>query len=275
MAGTSRSADIDELEDLLVRYRPKLIYTNPTFQNPTGITMPIRTRRELLRLAERYRVPIVEDATYRELYFRDPPPPSLRDLDAPDIVIYLNSFSKVLAPGLRLGWLSAAPSIVDQMAIIKQRLDPHTQNLVQFAMATLIRDGSFDAHLRDAARRARAALRGDARRRSSGTCRPARCSSRGRRAACTCGAGWRRTSARARCSTARSRPASRSCPATRSTPDPAGDSELRLCFSSVLPTAMDDAIRRLAESLQRIAPELVRPVYPAPVARIVSGASRR
>ena len=140
-------ADIDELEDLLVRYRPKLIYTNPTFQNPTGLTMPVRTRRELLRLAERYRVPIVEDATYRELYFRDPPPPSLRDLDAPDIVIHLNSFSKVLAPGLRLGWLSAAPSIVDQMAIIKQRLDPHTQNLVQFAMAALIRDGSFDAHL--------------------------------------------------------------------------------------------------------------------------------
>src|SRR6188472_275695 len=140
-------ADIDELEDLLVRYRPKLIYTNPTFQNPTGLTMPVRTRRELLRLAERYRVPIVEDATYRELYFRDPPPPSLRDLDAPDIVIHLNSFSKVLAPGLRLGWLSAAPSIVDQMAIIKQRLDPHTQNLVQFAMARLIREGSFDAHL--------------------------------------------------------------------------------------------------------------------------------
>ena len=184
-------ADIDELEDLLVRYRPKLIYTNPTFQNPTGITMPIRTRRELLRLAERYRVPIVEDATYRELYFRDPPPPSLRDLDAPDIVIHLNSFSKVLAPGLRLGWLSAAPSIVDQMAIIKQRLDPHTQNLVQFAMATLIRDGSFDAHLRTLARRARAPVHGDARVASSGTSRRARSSSRARRAGSISGAAWR------------------------------------------------------------------------------------
>src|SRR6476659_2087118 len=140
-------ADIDELEDLLVRYRPKLIYTNPTFENPTGVTLPIRARRELLRLASRYRVPIVEDATYHELYFTEAPPPSLRELDAHDIVIYLNSFSKVLAPGLRLGWLSAAPSIVDQIAIIKQRLDPHTQNLVQFAMATLIRDGSFDEHL--------------------------------------------------------------------------------------------------------------------------------
>src|SRR6187551_3704542 len=141
-------ADVDELEDLLVRYRPKLIYTNPTFQNPTGITMPIRTRRELLRLAERYRTPIVEDATYGELYFHEAPPPSLRELDAQNLVIHLNSFSKMMAPGLRLGWLSAAPSIIDQIAIIKQRLDPHTQNLVQFAMARLIRQGSFDAHLK-------------------------------------------------------------------------------------------------------------------------------
>src|SRR5262249_30496896 len=76
------------------------------------------------------------------------PPPSLRELDKQNLVIYLNSFSKVLAPGLRLGWLSAAPSIVEQIAIIKQRLDPHTQNLVQFAMARLIRDGSFDSHLK-------------------------------------------------------------------------------------------------------------------------------
>ena len=141
-------ADMDELEDLLVRYRPKLIYTDPTFQNPTGTTLPIRTRRELLRLAERYRVPIVEDATYRELYFTEAPPPSLRELDTQNIVIHLSSFSKVLAPGLRLGWLSAAPSIVDQIAIMKQRLDPYTQNLVQFAMARLLQDGSFDRHLR-------------------------------------------------------------------------------------------------------------------------------
>src|SRR6478672_9818568 len=141
-------ADSDELEDLLVRYRPKLIYTNPTFQNPTGTTMPIRTRRELLKLAERYRVPIVEDATYGELYFHEVPPPSLRDLDAQNLVIHLNSFSKVMAPGLRLGWLSAAPSIIDQIAIIKQRLDPHTQNLVQLAVARMLRQGTFAAHLR-------------------------------------------------------------------------------------------------------------------------------
>ena len=131
-----------------MRYRPKLIYTNPTFHNPTGATMPIRMRRELLSLAQRYRVPIVEDATYRDLYFNDVPPPSLRELDDHNLVIYLNSFSKVMAPGLRLGWIAAAPSIVEQIAIIKQRLDPHTPNLVQMAVARLMHQGAFDAHLR-------------------------------------------------------------------------------------------------------------------------------
>jgi DNA-binding transcriptional MocR family regulator len=241
-------ADIDELEDLLVRYRPKLIYTNPTFENPTGITMPVRTRRELLRLAERYRVPIVEDATYRELYFRDPPPPSLRDLDAPDIVIYLNSFSKVLAPGLRLGWLSAAPSIVDQMAIIKQRLDPHTQNLVQFAMATLIQDGSFDAHLgtlrTEHARRCTAMLASIQRHFPPGALQFARPQG-----------GlflWCRVAAHISTRSLLDRALAGGVafvPGHAFYPDPAGDSELRICFSSVLPSAMDDAIRRLAKAL--------------------------
>ena len=102
-------ADTDELEELLLRYRPKLIYTNPTHQNPTGITLPIRARRELLELAARYRVPIVEDDTYRDLSLDGPPPPpSLFTLDeAHTVVIRINSFSKMLAPGLRLGWISA------------------------------------------------------------------------------------------------------------------------------------------------------------------------
>src|SRR5216684_1337139 len=73
-------ADMDELEDLLLRYRPKLIYTNPTFQNPTGVTLPIRARRELIELAKRYRVPIVEDETYCELSLGAEPPPPLNEL---------------------------------------------------------------------------------------------------------------------------------------------------------------------------------------------------
>ena len=142
-------ADTDELEELLLRYRPKLMYTNPTHQNPTGITMPIRTRREMLELAARYRVPIVEDDTYRDLALTGPPPPpSLFTLDeAHALVIRINSFSKMLAPGLRLGWISAVRPIVDQLALIKQRVDPHTQNLSQLVICELVEQGVLDRHL--------------------------------------------------------------------------------------------------------------------------------
>jgi 2-aminoadipate transaminase len=141
-------ADLDELEELLLRYRPKLIYTNPTHQNPTGITLPIRTRRELLDLAARYRVPIVEDDTYRELGLDAPPPPSLFKLDEPhNVVIRINSFSKMLAPGLRLGWISAVAPIVEQLSLIKQQIDPHTQNLSQLVVCDLVERGVFDRHL--------------------------------------------------------------------------------------------------------------------------------
>ena len=142
-------ADVDELEELLIRYRPKLIYTNPTHQNPTGITLPIRTRREMLELAARYRVPIVEDDTYRDLAITGPaPPPSLFALDeAHAVVIRINTFSKMFAPGLRLGWISAVRPIVDQLALIKQQVDPHTQNLSQLVVCELLAQGVLDRHL--------------------------------------------------------------------------------------------------------------------------------
>jgi DNA-binding transcriptional MocR family regulator len=243
-------SDVDELEDLLLRYRPKLIYTNPTFQNPTGTTMPIRTRRELLKLAERYRTPIVEDATYRDLYFAEAPPPSLRELDAQNLVIHLNSFSKVMAPGLRLGWLSAAPSIVEQMAIIKQRLDPHTQNLVQFAMARLILDRSFDAHLKtlraEHARRAAQMLASIERHVPTGVLRVARPQG-GLYLWCRLAPG---ISSRALLDQALAAGVA-FVPGHAFYSDPAGDSELRLCFSSVPPGTIDDAVQRLAVSLRR------------------------
>jgi len=143
-----RRADLDELEESLLRYRPKLMYLNPTHQNPTSLTMPVRARRELLELAERYRVPIVEDDTYRELTLGAAPPPSLYALDEMHtIVIHLNTFSKMLAPGLRLGWIAAVPPIIEQLSLIKQRVDLHPQNLSQLAVAALLENGVFDRHL--------------------------------------------------------------------------------------------------------------------------------
>jgi 2-aminoadipate transaminase len=241
-------ADSDELEDLLVRYRPKLIYTNPTFQNPTGTTMPIRTRREVLSLAQRYRVPIVEDATYRDLYFTEAPPPSLRDLDDHNLVIYLNSFSKVMAPGLRLGWIAAAPSIVEQIAIIKQRLDPHTPNLVQMAVARMIRQGTFDSHLRgirtEHAKRCTQMIAAIQKHMPPGSIRFARPAG-GLYLWCRLGAGLSATALHERALAA----GVTFVPGPAFYPDPAGDSELRLCFTSVLPATAEESIKRLARCI--------------------------
>jgi DNA-binding transcriptional MocR family regulator len=140
-------ADLEELEDLFLRYRPKLLYTNPSHQNPTGVTLDLAQRRDLLELAARYRVPIVEDDAYRDLGFHEPAPPPLFHLDEHAVVILLGTFSKMLAPGLRVGWLAAPRAMVRQLAQIKLRSDMHTANLVQLALADVITSGLLDRHL--------------------------------------------------------------------------------------------------------------------------------
>ncbi len=140
-------ADLGELEDLVMRYRPKLIYTDPTFQNPTGRVLPLRERQELLKLAARYRVPIIEDNPWQETYLDAPPPPTLYHLDTHNIVIHLSTFSKIFAPGLRIGWLVASEYIVDQLASIKQYEDVSSEGLTQLVLAELLQGGLFDDHL--------------------------------------------------------------------------------------------------------------------------------
>jgi 2-aminoadipate transaminase len=140
-------ADFEELEDLILRYRPKFLYTNPTFQNPTGQTMPVPVRRELLELAARYRLPVVEDDPYSELSFDGQRVTSLYELDPYHLVIYIGTFSKVLAAGLRLGWLMASEAIIDQLALIKQRNDVSSQTLGQLVVAGFITGGHLDRHL--------------------------------------------------------------------------------------------------------------------------------
>lgn len=159
-------ADLGELEDLILRHRPKLIYTDPTFQNPTGRTMSLRERQELLKLAARYRMPVIEDDPWRETYLDSPPPLSLYHLDVHNIVIHLGTFSKVLAPGLRLGWLAGSEYIIDQLASIKQHENLFNEGLTQIVIADFLQSGLFDSHLenlrrehakkRDAVRRAAA-----------------------------------------------------------------------------------------------------------------------
>ena len=139
--------DMSELETLLLRHRPKLIFVNPTCHNPTGFTMPVGQRIKLLELASRYRVPIIEDDLHRETYLDGAPPPSLYSLDEHNLVITLNTFSKVLAPGIRVGWLVASPFLVKQLAMLKMRAVLFTDGLMQLVLADLLRQGIFDEHL--------------------------------------------------------------------------------------------------------------------------------
>jgi DNA-binding transcriptional MocR family regulator len=135
------------LERLLIAYQPKFIFTMPTYHNPTARTMDEEQRSELLGLAARYRVPIIEDDVYSRTRLQGSVPPSLSKMDRHNVVIYLSTFSKVLAPGLRLGWIAAPPHMVKQLSLIKMRSNLFTEGLQQLALAELLQNGTFDEHL--------------------------------------------------------------------------------------------------------------------------------
>jgi DNA-binding transcriptional MocR family regulator len=138
----------DALESLLERQRPKLIYTLPTFQNPSGVVMGLERRRRLLELAHRFQVPVLEDDPYCDLRYEGEPLPSLKALDEQGYVIYLSSFSKVLFPGLRIGWLVAPRPAARQFALAKQAVDLHSSTVGQFLLDRFVRDGHYARHVK-------------------------------------------------------------------------------------------------------------------------------
>jgi GntR family transcriptional regulator/MocR family aminotransferase len=140
--------DLDALEDILSQRRPKLIYTIPTFHNPTGARMDIESRRRLLDLATRHRVPIIEDDIYSELHYDGPTLPSLKAMDEHGVVISINSFSKVGFPGLRVGWIVAPRVVNEQLNIAKQNADLHASMLTQAAIFEFSRRGLLAKHVK-------------------------------------------------------------------------------------------------------------------------------
>ena len=122
----------EELEDILKQHsNVKILYTIPTFQNPSGITMSIEKRKKVLELAEKYDFIIFEDNPYGELRFSGEEVPTLKSLDKNDRVVYFGSFSKILSPGMRIGFASAAPKLIQKMVICKQVQDVHTPVITQ------------------------------------------------------------------------------------------------------------------------------------------------
>lgn len=139
---------MDALEDLFLRFRPKLVFTTPSYQNPTGRVMSLQTRLDLLDLAQRYQVPVIEDDVYARTFFgSQAPPEGLGRLDTHSLVLALSTFSKMLAPGLRIGWLVAPLYMVKQLSLIKMRANLFTGGFHQLVLSDLIRSGGMDRHL--------------------------------------------------------------------------------------------------------------------------------
>ena len=128
--------DVDKLEQLIEQHKPKLVYLIPTFGNPSGATLSLARRKRILEIAARTQTVVVEDDPYGELYFDQAPPPSLLSLSdgvpgSRDWLVHCGSFSKILSPGLRVGWLIAPPELLAKSTMCKQFSDAHTSNLSQ------------------------------------------------------------------------------------------------------------------------------------------------
>jgi 2-aminoadipate transaminase len=138
---------LEALEATLAANRVKLIVLTPDFQNPTGTSMPLASRRKLLELASRHQVPVVEDHIYARLHAREERLPSLKQLDRTNIVIHIDSFAKVAFPGLRVGWIVAPATAIERLRIVKQTTGLHTDQLAQATLAEFIRRGMFAKHV--------------------------------------------------------------------------------------------------------------------------------
>lgn len=124
-----------------------ILYTIPTFHNPTGLTMTDRRREELLGWCKKRQMPIIEDDCYRELWLEKEPPLSLKSRDKSGMVLYLGSVSKSLAPGLRLGWLVGPESIIEHLSDIKMQMDYGASSVSQWILAEWIQSGLYQEHL--------------------------------------------------------------------------------------------------------------------------------
>ncbi|MEM5819858.1 MAG: PLP-dependent aminotransferase family protein [Candidatus Aenigmatarchaeota archaeon] len=139
---------IDVLEEKLKKEKIKFVYTIPTFQNPSGTTLSLDRRKYLLELAEKYDFFIIEDDPYSELRYSGENIKSIKSLDKNNLVIYLSTFSKILCPGFRLGWIIADEEIGKKFEIAKQNADLCSPNFTQYIAEEYINSGIIDKQIK-------------------------------------------------------------------------------------------------------------------------------
>ncbi|MGN1057294.1 MAG: PLP-dependent aminotransferase family protein [Comamonas sp.] len=143
---------VEELEKLIAEHQPKLVYLIPTFGNPSGATLSLQRRKRVLELAVQYQTLVVEDDPYGDLYFDAPPPASLLNLSADvpgsrEWLAHCGSLSKVLSPGLRIGWMIAPSELLSRAVMCKQFSDAHTSTFAQATAAHYLQAGLMPATL--------------------------------------------------------------------------------------------------------------------------------
>ncbi|MCY8039651.1 PLP-dependent aminotransferase family protein [Bacillus paralicheniformis] len=124
-----------------------ILYTNPCFQNPTGVLMSKKRREEILAFSEQHHLPIIEDDIYRELWIDAPPPAPMKAMDKNGRVLYIGSFSKTLSPGLRIGWIVGPEPVIERLSDIKMQTDYGSSSLSQRVAAEWLTSGHYQKHL--------------------------------------------------------------------------------------------------------------------------------
>ena len=139
---------MDELEKVLeANPKTKFIYTVPEFQNPTGVTMSLERRKKLVELADRYDVMVLEDSPYREIRYQGEHLPAIKSFDTQGRVVYLGSFSKILCPGMRLGWIVADAEVAEKMCLLKMAEDTQNSTINMYAADRFMEKYDMDAHI--------------------------------------------------------------------------------------------------------------------------------
>lgn len=137
----------EALPELIAKYRPKFLYTIPNFQNPSGVTLSARRRRDLYEICAERDLLIVEDDPYGRLRYAGDDIPPLKTLDERGLVVYLSTFSKTIAPGLRIGWIAADPRLLRPLTVAKQAADLHTSTFAQHVVYCYLRDNRTEEHI--------------------------------------------------------------------------------------------------------------------------------
>ena len=148
----AHGVQVEALERLMAEHKPKFVYLIPTFGNPSGATLSLERRKRILELAVRTQTVVIEDDPYGDLYFGAPPPASLLALTAQvpgsrDWLVHCGSLSKVLSPGLRVGWMIAPPELLARATMCKQFSDAHTSTFAQATAAQYLKAGRMPATL--------------------------------------------------------------------------------------------------------------------------------